>query len=103
MRPILAALILLAPMILANAARALELPSFLQHGDAVCTNEDDFNGFVNRGSPRLNSATDTCRLIPTPTRVVIISGQGGVKSEVLIMSGANAYEVGWTNGKLPVP
>ncbi len=95
---------LIVAMLLASAplALAIERPSFLQAGDAFCTNEDDFNGFVSRGKARANSGTETCRVIAIPTRVAILSGQGGTKTEVRIMSGTNAYEVGWTNGQLPV-
>ncbi len=95
---------LIVALLLASAplAIAVERPSFMQSGDAFCTNEDDFNGFIARGKPRANSGTETCRTIAIPTRVAILSGQGGSKTMVRIMSGTNAYEVGWTNGKLPV-
>jgi hypothetical protein len=85
-----------------SLALAVERPSFMQSGDAFCTNEDDFNGFAARGKSRENSATETCRTIAIPTRVAILSGAGGIKTMVRIMSGTNAYEVGWTNSKLPV-
>lgn len=85
----------------AHAAGA-ERPSFLQVGDAFCTNEEDFNGFAARHTTRQNSATETCRTVTQPTRVAILSGRGGVKAMVRIMAGTNAYEIGWTNGKLPV-
>lgn len=83
-------------------ALAVERPSFMQSGDAFCTNEDDFNGFAAHGKTRANSSTETCRTIAIPTRVAILNGQGGTKTMVRIMSGTNAYEVGWTNSKLPV-
>jgi hypothetical protein len=79
-----------------------ERPSFMQTGDAFCTNEADFNGFAARGRARANSGTETCRMVAIPTRVAILNGQGGSKTMVRIMSGTNAYEIGWTNGKLPV-
>ena len=85
-----------------SVAFAAERPSFLQAGDAFCTNEADFNGFAARGRARANSGTETCRTIAIPTRVAILNGQGGSKTMVRIMSGTNAYEIGWTNGKLPV-
>jgi hypothetical protein len=83
-------------------AMAVERPSFLTKGDAFCTNEADFNDFSSHGKLRDNSGTETCRLIAIPTRVAILNGQGGQKTMVRIMSGTNAYEIGWTNGKLPV-
>ncbi len=86
----------------ATIAIAAERPSFMQAGDAFCTNEDDFNGFASRGKARANSGTETCRTIAIPTRVAILNGQGGTKTMIRIMSGTNAYEIGWTNGKLPV-
>jgi hypothetical protein len=97
LRLIVALLIISAPLVYAD-----EQPSFMQRGDAFCTNEDDFNGFVARGKARANSGTETCRTIARPTRVAILNGQGGVKTNIRIMSGTNAYEVGWTNSKLPV-
>jgi hypothetical protein len=95
---------LMVALVLASThiAFADEAPSFMQSGDAFCTNEDDFNGFVSRGKMRANSGTETCRTVAIPTRVAILNGQGGAKTAVRIMSGTNAYEVGWTNGKLPV-
>lgn len=89
-------------LVSAGAATAVERPSFMQNGDAFCTNEEDFNGFAAHGQLRANSGTETCRTIAGPTRVAILSGEGGTKTMVRIMSGANAYEIGWTNGKLPV-
>ena len=99
MRLRLVVLLLVASTTLASA---VERPSFMQSGDAFCTNEDDFNGFAARGKTRMNSSTETCRIISIPTRVAILSGQGGTKTMVRIMSGTNAYEVGWTNSRLPV-
>ena len=95
---------LLAAFLLASTSVAIaaERPSFMQKGDAFCTNEADFNGFAARGHARTNSGTETCRTIAIPTRVAILNGQGGTKTMVRIMSGTNAYEIGWTNGKLPV-
>jgi hypothetical protein len=95
---------LIVALLLASSplAFAAELPSFMRSGDAFCTNQDDFNGFVARGKVRANSGTETCRIIAIPTRVAVLSGQGGTKTMVRIMSGTNAYEVGWTNGALPV-
>lgn len=99
MRP---SLIIALLLISVTTANALERPSFMQSGDAFCTNEDDFNGFAVHGKRRDNSGTETCRTIASPTRVAILKGQGGTKTMVRIMSGTNAYEIGWTNGKLPV-
>jgi hypothetical protein len=101
-RLILALVLASASLILTPTAFAIEIPSFMQSGDAFCTDEDDFNGFVTRGHARANSATDTCRVITRPTRVAILNGAAGLKTMVRLMSGSNAYEVGWTNGKLPV-
>ncbi len=97
MRLIVALLLASAP-----AALAVERPSFMQAGDSFCTSEDDFNGLAARGHPRANSGTETCRTVNKPTRVAILSGQAGLKTMVRIMSGTNAYEIGWTNGTLPV-
>jgi hypothetical protein len=95
---------LIVALLLASTpvALAVEQPSFMQEGDAFCTNEDDFNGYATRGHPRENSGTETCRTVGKPTRVAILNGHGGTKTMVRIMSGTNAYEIGWTNGKLPV-
>jgi hypothetical protein len=84
------------------AARAVELPSFLQAGDAFCTNQLDFDDYAAHGHVRRNSALETCQQIIKPTRVAIIGGHGGTKSMVRVMNGPYAYEVGWTNGKLPL-
>jgi hypothetical protein len=86
----------------APAALAVERPSFMQAGDSFCTSEDDFNGLAARGHPRENSGTETCRIVNKPTRVAILNGRAGLKTMVRIMSGTNAYEIGWTNGTLPV-
>jgi hypothetical protein len=86
----------------APAALAVERPSFLQAGDSFCTSEDDFDGMTARGHSRVDSGTETCRTVTKPTRVAILSGQAGLKTMVRIMSGTNAYEIGWTNGTLPV-
>ena len=86
------------PARLASAER----PSFLQVGDAFCTNEDDFDGFTARHAARPNSAGETCRTMTQPTRVAILGGHGGLKTMVRIMAGTYAYQIGWTNGALPV-
>ncbi len=86
----------------AQAARAVELPSFLQTGDAFCTNQADFDDLVANGHVRAGSAIETCVTVDAPTRVAIVGGQGGTKSMIRVMNGPYAYEVGWTNGKLPL-
>ena len=85
-----------------HRASAAELPSFLQRGDQFCTSEADFDDLVKNGHARPNSAIETCVVITRPTRVAVRSGQGGVKSMVRVMDGAYAWEIGWTNGKLPL-
>ena len=85
-----------------GAARAEELPSFLQRGDAFCTSQADFDDLITNGHVRANSAIETCVTITKPTRVAVMSGQGGMKSEVRVMDGTYAWEIGWTNGKLPL-
>jgi hypothetical protein len=82
--------------------RSAELPSFLQRGDAFCTSEADFDDLVTHGHVRANSAIETCVVITKPTRVAVMRGQGGAKSMVRVMSGTYAWEIGWTNGKLPL-
>ena len=101
---------LLAPAVLVTLmmsaagqhARAVELPSFLQRGDAFCTSEADYDDFVAHGHVRANSAIETCITISKPTRVAVMRGQGGVKSMVRVMDGPYAWAIGWTNGKLPL-
>lgn len=85
-----------------QAARAEELPSFLQAGDQFCTSESDFDDLVARGKVRPNSAIETCQQVVRPTRVAVLHGKGGVKTMIEVMSGPLAYSVGWTNGKLPL-
>jgi hypothetical protein len=85
-----------------HSVRAAELPSFLQRGDAFCTSETDFNDLVTNGHVRANSAIETCVVIAKPTRVAVMRGQGGVKSMVRVMDGPYSWEIGWTNGKLPL-
>ncbi len=87
-----------APM----SARAVELPSFLQMGDAFCTNQADYDDFAAHGKVRANSAIETCVTIIKPTRVAIMGGQGKAKSMVRVMNGPYAYSIGWTNGALPL-
>ena len=84
------------------AARAVEVPSFLQTGDAFCTSQRDYDDFAANGHVRANSAIETCQTIIAPTRVAIIGGQGKVKSMVRVMNGPLAYTIGWTNGALPL-
>ncbi len=90
-----------APLMARNAG-AEELPSFMQSGDAFCTNEADFDDLVRRGAIRANSAIETCQTVIKPTRVAILRGRGGVKSMIRVMNGPYAFVVGWTNGKLPL-
>ena len=80
----------------AGASMAAELPSFLRQGDGFCTDEADFDAFA------VGHAGGTCHMIASPTRVAVIGGTGGVKSVVRVMSGPDAYQVGWTNGALPI-
>ncbi len=89
-------------MVGVQTARAVELPSFLQTGDAFCTNQADFDDLVANGHVRAGSAIETCVRVVAPTRVAIVGGQGGIKSMIRVMNGPYAYEVGWTNGKLPL-
>jgi hypothetical protein len=79
-----------------------EVPSFLQRNDVFCSSEADFDDYVKNGHVRPNSAIQTCQLIRIPTRVAVMSGQGGVKSMVRVISGPLAFEIGWTNGQLPL-
>ena len=95
---LLTAAVLLMPF----AARAAELPSFLQMGDAFCTTQRDFDDYAANGHVRANSAIETCQTIIAPTRVAIMSGAGKVKSMVRVMNGPLAYSIGWTNGALPL-
>jgi hypothetical protein len=85
-----------------GGAQALELPSFLQTGDAFCTNQADYDDYAAHGRVRPNSAIETCVQIDKPTRVAIIGGKGGAKSMVRVINGPYAYAIGWTNGKLPL-
>ena len=95
-----AAALVVAPWL--PRASAEEVPSFLQNGDEFCTSEADFNDLVAHGKVRAGSAIETCITIDRPTRVAVMSGQGGAKSMVRVISGPLAYEIGWTNGKLPL-
>ena len=95
---LLTATLLLAPL----AARAVEVPSFLQIGDAFCTSQRDYDDFVANGHIRANSAIETCQTIIAPTRVAIMGGAGKVKSMIRVMNGPLAYTIGWTNGALPL-
>ena len=97
-----ALLITLVMVLCGQHARATDLPSFLQRGDAFCTSEADFNDFAAHGHVRENSAVETCVTISKPTRVAVMHGQGGVKSMVRVMDGPYAWAIGWTNGKLPL-
>ena len=83
-------------------ARAEEVPSFLQNGDQFCTSEADFDDLVAHSRVRAGSAIETCIMVDKPTRVAVMRGQGGAKSMVRVISGPLAYEIGWTNGKLPL-
>ena len=85
-----------------QAARAVELPSFLQAGDAFCTNQADFDDLVANGHVRAGSAIETCVTVIKPTRVAIVGGHGGMKSMIRVMNGPYAYSIGWTNGQLPL-
>lgn len=85
-----------------TCAQAADLPSFLQKGDAFCTSEADYDDLVKNGHVRAHSAIETCVTITQPTRVAVLRGRGGIKSMVRVMNGAYAYEIGWTNGKLPL-
>ena len=100
MARLLAVVLLLVSV--ASHVRAADLPSFLQRGDAFCTSEADFNDLVAHGHVRANSAIETCIVITKPTRVAVMRGQGGVKSMVRVMDGPYSWEIGWTNGKLPL-
>jgi hypothetical protein len=97
-RPLIALFVAMAPL----AAHAVELPSFMQPGDAFCTEQDDFDDYAAHGQVRPNSATETCRTIQEPTRVAILSGQGGHKSMIRVIAGPYVYSIGWTNGALPL-
>jgi hypothetical protein len=96
--PLLALFMAAAPL----AAHAVELPSFMQPGDAFCTEQADFDDYAAHGKVRPNSATETCRTIQVPTRVAILSGQGGQKSMIRVIAGPYVYSIGWTNGALPL-
>ncbi len=96
---------LLATVLLPLASHAVlakELPSFMQVGDAFCTNEADFNDYAAHGHGRARSAIETCVTIDRPTRVAVMSGVSGTKTMVRVMAGPMSYSVGWTNGKLPL-
>ena len=84
------------------AAGAVELPSFLQSGDAFCTSQMDFDDLVANGHVRAGSAIETCVTVDKPTRVAVVGGRGGTKSMIRVMNGPYAYEIGWTNGALPL-
>ena len=83
-------------------ASAADLPSFLQAGDAFCRDESEFDVLATVGRTEPDAALPTCQSIDRPTRVAVLAGQGGVKSMVLLISGPYAYQVGWTNGALPL-
>ena len=102
MTRLLAAAFFVALMSVASHAEATELPSFLQRGDAFCTSETDFDDLAQHGKVRAGSAIETCQTIIKPTRVAILTGRGGRKSQVRVMNGPYAYAVGWTNGALPL-
>ncbi len=95
-------LALLVTVAVPAGAQAVEWPSFMQVGDMFCTEQADFDDYVAHRQVRPNSATETCRTIQTPTRVAIISGQGGQKTMVRITSGPDRRVIGWTNGALPL-
>ena len=80
-------------------ASAADLPSFLQAGDAFCRDEGEFDAL---GRSAKGIALPSCQDIHQPTRVAVLAGRGGVKSMVLVTSGPEAYQVGWTNGALPL-
>ena len=86
----------------ASTAFAAERPSFMQTGDVFCTNETDFDGFATHGRIRTETVMESCRRMTAPVRVVILSGQAGVKTMVRLANGPDAYAVGWTNGTLPL-
>ena len=94
--------IVLLASVCCQAALAEELPSFLQTGDTFCTSEADFDDLVAHGKVRANSAIETCQKVVKPTRVAVLSGQGGTKTMIRVMNGPLAYSVGWTNGQLPL-
>lgn len=85
-----------------QAARAEQLPSFMEVGDQFCTSESDFDDLVAHGKVRPNSAIETCQQVVRPTRVAVLRGKGGVKTMIEVMNGPLAYSIGWTNGKLPL-
>ena len=85
-----------------RSAEAKELPSFLVGGDSFCTRESDYDDLVARGQLRPGSAIETCLTIRAPTRVAIIGGQAKVKTMVRVIDGPYAYQVGWTDGALPL-
>ncbi len=101
-RLLAAATLTLVTFLAPFAAHADDVPSFLQTGDAFCTNQADYDDFVAHGHVRANSAIETCQTVIAPTRVAVIGGQGKVKSMVRVMNGPLAYEIGWTNGALPL-
>ncbi len=90
--------LLLALLAMTTPAMAADLPSFLQPGDVFCSGEAQFDAF----SHGTGSAQPGCDLVREPTRVAVIGGTGGVKSMVRVISGPAAYQVGWTNGALPL-
>lgn len=94
--------VILFALVASHTARAEELPSFMQAGEAFCTSEADFDDLIQHGKMRANSAIETCQKVIKPTRVAVLRGKGGQKTMIRVINGPLAYSVGWTNGQLPL-
>ena len=84
-----------------STAAAGELPSFLRAGDAFCSDETDFDRFASHAAQALPAQT-SCDSMEAPVRVAVLGGTGGLKTLVRVLSGRHAYQVGWTDGTLPI-
>ncbi|MGI4941994.1 MAG: hypothetical protein ACRYHQ_15780 [Janthinobacterium lividum] len=76
-------------------------PSFLVSNEVLCLDELDFNAFARTGRFHTRGSQESCTRVTALTRVVV-KAQSGPKSEVLVVAGPLAWNVGWTNGRLPL-
>ena len=95
------ALAALGLLLWSGAVRAEETPSFLQRGEAFCTDENDFNAYRRTGRLRVASAVESCVVIDQVTRVAVRRKYEQGKTMIRVMQGPYAAYIGWTNGALP--
>jgi hypothetical protein len=92
------ALLLGGLAVAAATASAQELMKALHEQDVVCTDETDYDTYLQHMiAHRIEEPGQSCFLIEEPTAIVLLERVKVGKSKVRIVGGQRAGVVGWTD------